>query len=72
MINTKLTKEEVWASWSKGGGETDESTKMFILKDDENLQREVKTPSTWDNLSDNGKLSILTYIHFRDSEKTEK
>ena len=69
MINSNQTKQQILASWSKGGAETDESTKILFFKDDSSLESEIKNPEIWDNLSDNGKLSLETYIRFRDSKR---
>ena len=47
-----------------GGNETDESTKMFFIADNE-LKTELYKDYIWEKISDNGKMSLETFLKFR-------
>ena len=78
FIQANRTKAEIETSWSKGefrikigdnyfrvgGNETDESTKMFFILETE-LKTELYKDYIWDKISDNGKMSLETFLKFR-------
>jgi len=47
-----------------GGNETDESTKMFFIAETE-LKTELYKDDIWQKISDNGKMSLETFLKFR-------
>ena len=47
-----------------GGNETDESTKMFFIAENE-LKTELYKDYIWEKISDNGKMSLETFLKFR-------
>jgi len=49
-----------------GGNETDESTKMFFIAETE-LKTELYKDYIWQKISDNGKMSLETFLKFRSS-----
>jgi len=66
FIQANRTKNEIETSWSKGGNETDESTKMFFIAENE-LKTELYKDYIWKKISDNGKMSLETFLKFRSS-----
>ena len=48
-------------SWSRGGAETDESASVHFLPF-EGLEAAYKEPAIFDKISDNGLLSIETFL----------
>ena len=81
FIQANRTKNEIETSWSKGrlsknayafiiiivgGNETDESTKMFFIAENE-LKTELYKDYIWQKISDNGKMSLETFLKFRSS-----
>merc|ERR1712131_30969 len=64
FIQANRTKDEIASSWSKGGNETDESTKMFFIQETE-LKTELYKDYIWGKISDNGKMSLETFLKFR-------
>ena len=51
-----------------GGNETDESTKMFFIAENE-LKTELYKDYIWQKISDNGKMSLETFLKFRSPAK---
>ena len=54
-------KDKIIESWSRGGAETDESASVHFLPC-EGLEAAYKDPTIFDKMSDNGILSIESFL----------
>ena len=61
LIDTDFTKDQILESWSRGGAETDESAGVQFLPFAE-LKTAYQKPEILSKLSDNGILSIETFL----------
>ena len=61
LIDTAFTKDQILESWSKGGAETDESAGVQFLPFSD-LKTAYQKPEILSKLSDNGILSIETFL----------